>query len=81
MPFGIHAESPLHIRQRLGLGGRVPPDVVKNGMAFFQEKYNTNEMAVCGSCYTDECHVRAFRLRAISRVAITELQFFVNAKL
>eukprot|EP00931_Biecheleriopsis_adriatica_P023761 TRINITY_DN1493_c0_g1_i2.p1 TRINITY_DN1493_c0_g1~~TRINITY_DN1493_c0_g1_i2.p1 ORF type:complete len:198 (+),score=44.89 TRINITY_DN1493_c0_g1_i2:67-594(+) len=35
----------------------VPEDVVKKGMAAFEEKYNAEDFDFCGSCYTDECHV------------------------
>merc|ERR1711970_814463 len=35
----------------------VPEATVKDGMKFFQDKYNADETAECGACYTDECHV------------------------
>jgi len=35
----------------------VPADLVRKGMAAFQEKYNANDMEFCGSCYTDSCYV------------------------
>merc|ERR1712093_921839 len=35
----------------------VPEDLVRKGMAAFEEKYNANDMEFCGSCYTDECMV------------------------
>merc|ERR1712151_988415 len=36
---------------------KVPEDVVRNGMAAFEEKYNAGDYDFCGSCYTDECMV------------------------
>jgi hypothetical protein len=35
----------------------VPEEVVKAGMAAFEEHYNNNDLEFCGNCYTDECHV------------------------
>jgi len=36
---------------------KVPDNVVRGGMAAFEEKYNAGDFEFCGSCYTDECHV------------------------